>query len=159
MAAGWPDFTGRIVSWFGQGIARPATRCHRDSGRQPRHARARIWFPPGDGYGGSGCGTPYLAWCCWDGRKHALLGAIFFVAGLYIAVQEALESTVTADMVSADAFGISYAALGTVNGTAKFISSAAVGILWAAVSPVFGFGSAAVLMAAGTVALARMQMR
>ena len=100
-----------------------------------------------------------MAWCCWDGRKHALLGAIFFVAGLYVAVQEALESTVTADMVSADAFGISYAALGTVNGTAKFISSAAVGILWAAVSPVFGFGSAAVLMAAGTVALARMQMR
>ena len=83
----------------------------------------------------------------------------FFVAGLYVAVQEALESTVTADMVSADALGISYAALGTVNGTAKFISSAAVGILWTAVSSVFGFGSAAVLMAADTVALARMQMR
>ena len=74
-------------------------------------------------------------------------------------MQEALESTVTADMVSADALSISYGALGTVNGTAKFVSSAAVGVSWTAVSPVFGFGSAAVLMAAGTVALARMQMR
>ena len=76
-----------------------------------------------------------------------------------LMTQEALESTVTADMVSADGLGISYGALGTVNGTAKFISSAAVGVLWTAVSPVFGFGLAAVLMAAGTVALARTQMR
>lgn len=85
-----------------------------------------------------------------------LLGAIFFSAGLYVAVQEALESTVTADMVSAETLALSYGALGTVNGTAKFVSSAAVGTLWTVVSPEFSFGLAAALMVAGTLALARL---
>ena len=31
-----------------------------------------------------------------------LLAAIFFIAGLYVAVEEAIESTVTAEMVPAD---------------------------------------------------------
>jgi len=57
--------------------------------------------------------------------------------------------------VGADRLAMSYGALGVVNGTAKFISSAAVGVLWTAASPVIGFGTAAVLMAAGTIALIR----
>lgn len=77
------------------------------------------------------------------------------MAGLYVAVQEALESTVTAEMVGTDALNIGIGALGTVNGTAKFVSSAAVGLVWSAVSPVLGFGIAALFMAAGTLALAR----
>ncbi|CAB3959305.1 hypothetical protein LMG6103_05745 [Achromobacter piechaudii] len=84
-----------------------------------------------------------------------LLAAIFFVAGLYVTVEEALESTVTAEMVQADTLVMSYGALGTVNGTAKFISSAAVGVVWTAVSPTLGFGLAALLMTAGTLALLR----
>ena len=84
-----------------------------------------------------------------------VLAAIFLVGGLYVAVQEALESAVTASMVDADKLAMSYGALGVVNGTAKFISSAAVGVLWTAASPVIGFGTAAVLMAAGTIALIR----
>lgn len=86
-----------------------------------------------------------------------LLAGVFFVAGLYVAVQEAMESTVTADMVSADTLTMSYGALGTVNGGAKFVSSAAVGLLWTAASPIVGLGLAAGLMTAGTVALARLQ--
>jgi MFS family permease len=85
----------------------------------------------------------------------ALLGVIFFIAGLYVAVQEALESTVTSEMVSRDTLAMSVGALGTVNGTAKFISSTAVGVLWTMVSPVFGFGLAALLMGLGTLALMR----
>lgn len=84
-----------------------------------------------------------------------LLAAIFFVAGLYVTVEEALESTVTAEMVQADTLVMSYGALGTVNGTAKFISSATVGVVWTAVSPTLGFGLAALLMMAGTLALLR----
>lgn len=84
----------------------------------------------------------------------ALLAAIFFVAGLYVAVQEALESTVTADMVSSDTLATSYGALGAVNGGADFVASAAVGTLWTLVSPVFAFGLAATLMGLGTLALA-----
>jgi hypothetical protein len=88
-----------------------------------------------------------------------LLGVIFFVAGLYVAVQEALESTVTAEMVNQDTLAMSIGALGTVNGVAKFISSAAVGVLWTAISPVFSFGLAALLMMGGTLALARIQTK
>lgn len=84
-----------------------------------------------------------------------MLGIIFFIAGLYVAIQEALESTVTADMVSRETLAMSYGALGTVNGTAKLIASSAVGVLWTAVSPVFGFSVAALLMLIGTFALAR----
>ena len=84
-----------------------------------------------------------------------LLGVIFLVAGLYMAVQEALESTVTAEMVNKDTLALSIGALGTVNGAAKFVSSTVVGVLWTVVSPVFSFSLAAVLMAAGTYALVR----
>ena len=87
----------------------------------------------------------------------ALLAGIFFVAGLYVAVQEALESTVTAEMVQPDTLAMSYGALGTVNGAAKFVSSATVGLVWTAISPTLGFGLAALLMAAGTLALMRVK--
>lgn len=86
-----------------------------------------------------------------------VLAAIFFVAGLCVAVQEALESTVTAEMVQADTLVMSYGALGTVNGTVKFISSATVGVVWTALSPVLGFGLAALLMAVGTLARVRVK--
>ena len=82
-------------------------------------------------------------------------GGVFLVAGLYMAVQEALESTVTAEMVAGDTLAMSIGALGTVNGTAKFLSSTVVGLLWTLVSPVFAFTLAALLMIAGTVVLHR----
>ena len=84
-----------------------------------------------------------------------LLGVIFFIAGLYVAVQEALESTVTASMVNKETLAMNIGALGTVNGTAKFVSSTMVGVLWTAVSPMFSFSLAAVIMAAGTFVLIR----
>lgn len=84
-----------------------------------------------------------------------MLAGIFLVAGLYIAVQDSLESTVTAEMVSAQTLSMGYGALGTVNGTAKFISSTSVGALWTIASPVVGFSIAAMLMIGGTLALAR----
>ncbi|WP_437191714.1 MFS transporter [Planctomicrobium sp. SH527] len=90
-------------------------------------------------------------------RSLSLLAAIFVVAGVYMAVQEALESTVTAGLVKEETLGTSLGALGTVNGTTKFISSTSVGVLWTAVSPVFSFGFAAGMMALGTIFLARMQ--
>lgn len=93
---------------------------------------------------------------CPGAASLPLLVAIFVIAGLYVAVQEALESTVTADMVAPDTLAMSYGALGTVNGAAKFLSSAVVGLLWSAVSPVLGFCLAAVAMLAGTLALKRL---
>lgn len=86
-----------------------------------------------------------------------LLAGIFFVAGLYVAVQDALEATVTAEMVQPETLAMSYGALGTVNGAAKFISSATVGMVWTLASPVLGFGLAAGLMTLGTGALWRVK--
>jgi MFS family permease len=83
------------------------------------------------------------------------LAAIFTVAGLYVAIQEALEATVTADLVEDETLTTSYGALGGVNGAASFISSAGVGLLWTAVSPATSFAAAALLMIVGTAALAR----
>jgi len=92
----------------------------------------------------------------WFGADSILLlSVIFLMAGLYVAVQEALESTVTAEMVNKDNLAMGVGVLGTVNGTAKFVSSTFVGVLWTVVSPEFSFGMAAVLMAAGTFALLR----
>lgn len=88
-----------------------------------------------------------------NGASLIALVIIFFIAGLYIAVQEALEASVTAEMVSRETLALSYGALGTVNGTAKFASSALVGVLWTVVSPTAAFGLAAVLMLLGTFAL------
>jgi MFS family permease len=86
-----------------------------------------------------------------------LLAGIFGLAGLYMAVQEALESTVTAGMVPKETLSLGIGALGTINGMAKFLSSATVGVLWTAVSPVLAFALAAALMLAGTLALARVR--
>lgn len=95
----------------------------------------------------------------WHIDSIPLLAGIFFVAGLYVAAQEALESTVTAEMVQTETLAISYGALGTVNGVAKFVSSAAVGTLWTVASPMFAFCLAALLMLLGTAALIRIRAR
>ena len=89
----------------------------------------------------------------------AILAVLFVLAGLYTAVQEALEATVTASLVEPRTLALSYGALGTVNGTAKLVSSAAVGLVWTAVSPVLAFTVAGGLMALGTAALARVPGR
>jgi MFS family permease len=106
-----------------------------------------------------GAGTALLAMLAFiDGMGHLpLLAALFALAGLYTAVQEALESTVAADAIPSEVLATGLGALGTVNGIAKFASSAGVGLLWTAVSPVAAFALAALLMAAGTVALARLR--
>ena len=94
----------------------------------------------------------------WFGIDNiALLAGIFFIAGLYVAVQDALEATVTAEMVQPETLAISYGALGTVNGVTQFISSAIVGVVWTTVSPVLGFALAAGMMVAGTLALLRVR--
>ncbi|HSF33858.1 MAG TPA: MFS transporter [Candidatus Tectomicrobia bacterium] len=68
-----------------------------------------------------------------------------------------LRDAIVTQAISPDTLGMSYGALGTVNGTAKFISSTAVGLLWTLVSPVVSFGLAALFMAAGTGALVRVR--
>ncbi|MFT3760961.1 MFS transporter [Thauera sp.] len=106
------------------------------------------------GYGLGAATAVLAALAFWTGIDSLLLLAVIFViAGLYVAVQEALESTVTADMVEPGTLTMSYGALGTVNGTAKFVSSAVVGSVWTLISPTLGFGLAGITMFFGAIAL------
>ena len=93
----------------------------------------------------------------WAVDSVVLLAGVFLVAGLYVAVQEALESTVTAGMVPPETLTMSIGALGTVNGVAKFMSSATVGVVWTLVSPALAFALAAAVMLAGTLAMLRVR--
>lgn len=83
-----------------------------------------------------------------------ILVLVFALAGVYVAVQDALEASMTADYVPLELRGIGFGVLGTVNGVGDLVSSTAVGALWTMISPAAGFGFAAVLMAAGTAAMA-----
>lgn len=56
-----------------------------------------------------------------------MLAAIFFIAGLYVTVQEALEPTVTAEMMQADTLMMSYGALETNLAVPLTVPSATVG--------------------------------
>jgi hypothetical protein len=71
----------------------------------------------------------------------------FAGAGLVIATQDALESTVTAEPIPTTVRGTVFGVLGTVNGVGDLASSVLVGVPWTAMSPVVGFGYAAVAMA------------
>lgn len=77
--------------------------------------------------------------------------AAFTIAGLYIAIEDTLESAMTADLVPPEIRGIGYGTLGTVNGIGDFFASAATGLLWSSISASCAFGVAAVFMTFGTV--------
>lgn len=97
--------------------------------------------------------TSALGDFCYE-TTTVILPGFLAVLGLPASVLGTIEGIADA-VASFTKMASGYGALGTVNGTAKFISSAMVGVVWTAVSPALGFGLAAFLMAAGTLALLR----
>jgi MFS family permease len=85
--------------------------------------------------------------------KLAALAAVFALAGVYIAMEDALEGMIPADLVSLPLRGTAYGLMGTVNGAGDLVASVLVGTLWTAVSPVAAFLCAAALMWSGTALL------
>jgi MFS family permease len=81
------------------------------------------------------------------------LGLLFVVAGIAIAITDAMERTVAADLLPENLRGTGYGTLATVNGIGDFASSSIVGLLWTTVSPTAGFGYGAALMIVGGVLL------
>lgn len=89
-----------------------------------------------------------------------VLGVLFALAGVFIAVEDALEGALTADLIPDLAVrGTAYGVMGAVNGLGDFLSSAVVGALsaWPTVGFPGGFIFSAVLMLAGALALARVR--
>ena len=83
------------------------------------------------------------------------LGAVFSCAGMYIAIQDALEGAIPADLVPAESRGTAYGLMGTVNGIGDLTASVLVGTLWTAASPAIAFDCAAAIMLLGALLLIR----
>lgn len=87
-----------------------------------------------------------------------LIAILFALGGTFIAIQDAMEGAMTADMApQKERHGVAYGITGTVNGIGDFLSSAIVGLVWTLHSPVAAFIYAAVIMASGAVAIHRVR--
>ncbi len=94
----------------------------------------------------------------WKLRDIFPLLCLFGASGFSIAVVDALEGVLTADLVDEDkARGTAYGVLASVNGVADLVASVLVGTLWTAISPVVAFTCAAVLMCAGSIVVFRVR--
>jgi MFS family permease len=85
------------------------------------------------------------------------LAAVFAVGGLYMAFEEALEGSITADLVVPEVRGTAYGMLGAVNGVGDVAASIVVGGLWTVLSPTAAFAYAAFAMLAGAVLVFRLR--
>lgn len=82
---------------------------------------------------------------------------LFGIGGFYMAFEEALEGSITADLVAPDVRGTAYGLMGSVNGVGDLAASVLVGGLWTLISPAVAFGYSAVLMLAGAVLIFRLR--
>jgi MFS family permease len=87
----------------------------------------------------------------------AVLMIVFALAGIFTGVVEALEDSITAEIVPAAQHGLAYGTLAAVNAVGDFTSSIAIGALWTAVSPSAAFTAAGILFAAATVLILRLR--
>jgi MFS family permease len=76
---------------------------------------------------------------------------IFILGGIYIAMEDALEGAIAADLLPQELRGTGYGVLATVNGLGDFFSSLIVGFLWSYVSPFYAFGYGAVMSLLGSI--------
>jgi MFS family permease len=86
-----------------------------------------------------------------------LLGVISALAGMYIGTEEALEDSITAEIVPNEQHGMAFGTLAAVNAVGDFLSSLIVGALWSVFGVGTAFGFAAVLFAAGAVLIVRLK--
>jgi MFS family permease len=86
-----------------------------------------------------------------------LLGIIFILSGIYVAIEETLEDSFCAELVGEEHHGMAFGVLATVNGVGDFLSSIIVGVLWTAFGTAVAFGYSAVLFGLGALLVLRIQ--
>jgi MFS family permease len=86
-----------------------------------------------------------------------LLALIFVLAGLYVGTEEALEDSLTAELVPKEQHGMAFGTLAAVNAVGDFISSLLVGFLWSAFNVQTAFTASAVLFFAGALLILRLR--
>ena len=92
-------------------------------------------------------GTPSLPW----------LAAIFILAGLYLGTEEALEDSLSAELVPHEQHGMAFGTLAAVNAVGDFVSSLLVGSLWSVFSVQTAVAASAILVFAGAILILRLR--
>lgn len=87
----------------------------------------------------------------------SVLVAVFTLAGIFVATEEAVEDSLAAELVDKEHHGMGFGLLATVNGAGDFLSSVVVGALWTLVGTQVAFGYSTVLFAAGAVLVWRLR--
>jgi MFS family permease len=87
------------------------------------------------------------------------LSGIFVLGGVYVAIEETLEDSFCAELVSEEYHGMAFGTLATVNGVGDFLSSIIVGALWTTFGTSVAFGYSAVLFATGSLLVLRTRTR
>jgi MFS family permease len=84
-----------------------------------------------------------------------MFGLIFVTGGVYVAIEETLEDSLCAELVTENQHGMAFGVLATVNGIGDFLSSVVVGLLWSKFGTQVAFGYSAVLFTLGAVLVLR----
>ncbi len=80
-----------------------------------------------------------------------LLGLVFVVGGIYIAMEETLEDSFCAELTDEAQHGMAFGVLATVNGVGDFASSVIVGALWSWLGTGAAFSYSLVLFVVGAL--------
>ena len=94
---------------------------------------------------------------CTGTNSLSLLAVIFILAGLYIGTEEALEDSLTAEIVPKEHHGMAFGTLAAVNALGDFASSLLVGFLWSAFNVQTAFTASAILFFAGALLILRLR--
>jgi MFS family permease len=84
-----------------------------------------------------------------------MLSLVFVSGGIYVACEETLEDSITAQIVPQEHHGMAFGVLAAVNGVGDFASSIVVGILWSVFGTAVAFGYSAALFAVGACLVLR----
>ena len=86
-----------------------------------------------------------------------LLALIFVLAGLYVGTEEALEDSLSAELVPEEQHGMAFGTLAAVNAFGDFLSSLMVGFLWSAFNVQTAFAASALLFIIGAILILRLR--
>jgi MFS family permease len=86
-----------------------------------------------------------------------LLAVIFVLAGLYVGTEEALEDSLSAELVPKEQHGMAFGTLAAVNAVGDFLSSLLVGFLWSAFNVQTAFATSAFLFIIGAILILRLR--
>ena len=94
---------------------------------------------------------------CTGTHSLPLLVLIFILAGLYVGTEEALEDSLSAELVPKEQHGMAFGTLAAVNAVGDFLSSLMVGFLWSAFNVQTAFTASAILFVTGAVLILRLR--